>query len=1516
MFDRSCLGALLLAGLVLPLAGCGSSNEIDSITITPATQSLAVGAHAQFTAIGTIDHGSHPASTENITDTATWASSSTSVATVSSSGVVTAVGAGSATITASTPGYNGTVSGTATVTVTGGTGGGGSSEPITAVTLIPSSQSVASPTETGQFIALGTSGSSGLDVDITNQVSWSSSDTTVATVSKGGLVTGSAVGSSTITALYKNPDATVVTGTAVFTVSGTSVVPGNLISLQIVPGNQAVAAPGGYAQYVAIGTFSGNPLVTRDMTNLVAWSASEPEVATVSPSGLATGLAEGATAILAIGTNPDGSVVTTTATFTVTGSSASVGVLTSIAISPSSQTVSTAGQTAQFVAIGTYSGNPTTTRDLTNEVTWISSSTAVGTVNSSGLATAKGAGTTAITAVGKSPDGSAVTGAATFTVTGSAAGSGVLTSLAITPTSQTVGVTGETAQFIAIGTYSGTPTTTRDLTNQVTWISAEPSVGTISSSGLATGTGVGTTAITAIAKNADGTVVTGAATFTVSASSVASGVLTAVSIIPNAQTVAVTGDQAQFIAIGTYSGSPTTSRDLTNQVTWVSGQPSVGTINSSGLATGTGVGTTAITAIAKNADGTVVTGAATFTVTGASVTPGILTTLTITPSAQTVPVPGATAQFIAIGTYSGTPNTTKDLTNQVTWISSQAAVGTINSSGLATGVGAGTTTITAEAKASNGTVVTGAATFTVTGVSSEPLLSMSIIPTSQSVATPGQTGQFIAIGTYAASPVTRDITSLVTWSSSAIQVATISNAAGSNGLATAVGPGTTAITAIGKNPDGSVVTGSATFTVTGSTIVEPLLSLTISPASQAVAMPGQTGQFIAIGTYSVAPYTRDLTTSVTWISSQPEVATISNTAGSNGLATGVSQGATAITAEAKNPDGTLVTASAAFTVTGAVTEPLLSIAIIPASQTVSIPGEQAQFIAIGTYSGNPSLTKDITNSVTWVSSDVKVGTISNTAGTNGLATGVNVGTTAITAIGTNPDGSVVTGAATFTVTGSTSEPLIGISIIPNSQSVAGPGVQGQFIAIGTYSGNPTTTKNITNNVVWSSSVPSVATIDASTGLATAVNQGTTAITAIGTNPDGTVVTGTATFTVTGSATEPLLAVTIIPASQTVSTPGETGQFIAIGTYSGNPGLTKDITTQVKWISSDTTVGIVSNAAGTNGLATGLDVGTTAITAEATNPDGSVVIGGATFTVTGIAQEPLQSISIIPNAQAVAGTNQTGQFVAIGTYSSAPFTRNLTDTVTWSSSTIAVATISNAAGSQGLATAVGPGVTGITAIASNPDGSLVTATGTFTVTGTATEPLLSITIIPASQSVSSLNETSQFIALGTFSTNPTIRDLTDQVTWLTSDATVGTVSPTGLATAHGTGSTAITAYTKNPDGTVVTGAATFSVNGGGAPQYAALTVDLVGQTAADGTVTADDPNTTTQVIDCTVAGGAAGCSATFPVGSTVTLTATPTSPAKFSGWSANCTPTAALNPTGPNSCKVTLPDVATVSAIFN
>ena len=425
MQDRFITPALLPFALVLIVAGCTNPLVI-SLAVSPTTQTLPVGQTAQFTATGTYGHGAnHPTSTQDETNLVTWSSSSPSVATISATGLATAVAPGTTTITASINGFTGLVRATSTLTVTGsgvGTGTTPTSD-VTSITVIPGSQSVAAPGGVATFIPIGTE-STGTTINLTGEVAWASSSSQIATIDSTGTATAVSQGSTTITAVYTNADKTVATGTASFQVLASA--SEKVTALTIFPGTQSATSLGQQGQFTVLGTEGG---VQYDLTGQVVWTSSMPSVATIdtAPSatpGLVTAKAAGSTTIEATYTNKDGSQVVATSGYSVTAGTSPEPLL-SINVVPSGTTVSTKGMTGQYLAFGTFS-TPPLVRDITNEVTWLSLLPEVASINSggtpgeqAGLATAQGyTGNTVIYAedTKSNPDGSVVlSNAQTFT---------------------------------------------------------------------------------------------------------------------------------------------------------------------------------------------------------------------------------------------------------------------------------------------------------------------------------------------------------------------------------------------------------------------------------------------------------------------------------------------------------------------------------------------------------------------------------------------------------------------------------------------------------------------------------------------------------------------------------------------------------------------------------------------------------------------------------------------------------------------------------------------------------------------------------------------------------------------------------------------------------------------------------------------------------------------------------------------------------------------------------------------
>jgi hypothetical protein len=446
-FRKLCLIIPQIAAILL--AGCGGQSQgtiqvnLQSIQISPSNPSVAAGLPQQFKATGKYTDGS----SKDLSASATWSSSNQAAANISSAGLASTKAQGSSTVSTAF----GSVTGKTTLTVT--------SPAIVSISVTPSGRTIAPGTKQN-FSATGSFNDSTSQV-ITSDVSWASDNTAVATVSGNGAATAVASGIANISATMNS-----VTGSAPLNVS-----PATLSSIAVTPAT-AVLAPASTLNYAAIGTYSDGS--TQNISNVVAWSSADTNVATIGASGTATGQSAGSVTITAqLG------AVSSTAGLVVESSA-----LKLITITPATATIPSQIAT-QFSATGTFQDN--SVQNLTNAATWTSAPASVATVsdaNSKGLATGVSPGSATLTAVF-----AGIVGTASIHVT-----SATLNSITISPGSASISL-GNSQQFSATGNFSDG--TTVNLTNQVAWSSSNANVAVIGSNGSAISAGAGTTTITA-----------------------------------------------------------------------------------------------------------------------------------------------------------------------------------------------------------------------------------------------------------------------------------------------------------------------------------------------------------------------------------------------------------------------------------------------------------------------------------------------------------------------------------------------------------------------------------------------------------------------------------------------------------------------------------------------------------------------------------------------------------------------------------------------------------------------------------------------------------------------------------------------------------------------------------------------------------------------------------------------------------------------------------------------------------
>lgn len=209
---------LALAPFLASCSGFFIKPTISSIYVQPSSVTVGVGQNTPLSAFATYSDGTQ---NQISGDSVGWTSSATNIATVTSpGGSVTGVAIGTATITASSQG----VTGTATVTVTLANI---TSLVITTTQGSTQNQTTATINGTTGTLPFYAYANGSAQNDVTQSVTWSSSNTSVATISSGGssgngVATAQAAGTTNITATTKNSTTgqVISSQTIVLTVTG------------------------------------------------------------------------------------------------------------------------------------------------------------------------------------------------------------------------------------------------------------------------------------------------------------------------------------------------------------------------------------------------------------------------------------------------------------------------------------------------------------------------------------------------------------------------------------------------------------------------------------------------------------------------------------------------------------------------------------------------------------------------------------------------------------------------------------------------------------------------------------------------------------------------------------------------------------------------------------------------------------------------------------------------------------------------------------------------------------------------------------------------------------------------------------------------------------------------------------------------------------------------------------------------------------------------------------------------
>ena len=833
-----------------------------AVIITPlSTSSLIVGQSFSLTA------AVKSATGQDLTGVPiTWSSANASVATVSSTGVLTAMKVGSTVISGSV----GTVSSSIAVAIV--------QVPVSSVVVIAKAALLPGDTTTATAIVRDSIGA-----PITGrQVAWATSNPMVATISQNGFINAVGSGAAIITAIVDgaqgfttiqisaNPIATiqvalssntlttlgssaiatatardavgsVLTGRSIaWTSSNPSVatVDANGVVTAVSLGTATIVATGEGKQGsatvtvsqapVAVVTLSLNGAVLISQTTKInallqdaqrntlnnrqiVWASSNPAVVTVTQAGLATGVSTGTAVITAVSEGITGSINISLPQ--------TVGVLASVTLS-SPQTVLQPQQQSTATAVLKDVNNIVTT----GIVSWTSSNPSVASVTSNGVVTALSSGSTTITATS-----GVISGTLSYTVPS-------VSTVTVSTTTPTLQPTQPGQATVTLLGSNAQPA----LNRVMVWSSSNPAVAVVSNTGFISAIASGTADITVTSEGKTGFVV------------VTVPPVNSVTITSPSLTVQPTASISATANLFDASNQPATNR----AITWTSSNPSAVSVTQTGTLTGVAPGTSTITATSEGKSGTITV----------SVPP--VATITVTAPATTrQPGQTVTASFTLLDA-AGQPC----LNRAYAWSSSNTSVATVSSTGVVTPIAAGTTQITMTSEGQTGYV-----TITV-----PPVATVNLTAASTTINGLGSLQVNAALLDASGNAATNRV---ITWSSSNTAVARVST----SGFVTAVSQGSTVITATSEGKSGTITIS----------VVTSVGGVTVSSNATALLV-GQTAQLTAVvldaqgNPSGIQP---------TWTSSAPLKASVSST----GLVTAVNGGSfqnVVFTATAAGSSGT------------------------------------------------------------------------------------------------------------------------------------------------------------------------------------------------------------------------------------------------------------------------------------------------------------------------------------------------------------------------------------------------------------------------------------------------------------------------------------------------------------------------------------------------------------------------------------------------------------------------------------
>lgn len=426
----------LAVGLLTILAACGGEDGTEppvvaTVTVSPTYIELSALGETHQLAVTVLDQHGQPVTGSPVT----WASSDNAVAAVTEIGLVTAIGNGRTTVTAT----SGTATGTVAVTV--------AQLPVS-MDVSPAADTLFAVGDTLRFTARPVDANGNIVANAT--IAWSSTDEAVATIDATGLATAVGDGSADITAMIRG-----LTAAAAVTVAQRPA------RVAVAPSADTILALGDTLR-ISARPLDANDNIVANAT--IAWSSADEAVATVDSTGLVTSIGNGTADITATaGQATGGAAITVSQLFVA------------MDVVPAAKVLFSLGDTLRLVATG-FDPNGHPIADL--GFTWTSNDPAVAAVDSHGLVTAVRTGSTDVFATsGELRDSAGVTVAQ------------LASEVRVTPAVDTLDAVGDTVRLAAVALdRNGHEVEDTDYI----WYAPHPAVVTVDADGLVTATGPGT----------------------------------------------------------------------------------------------------------------------------------------------------------------------------------------------------------------------------------------------------------------------------------------------------------------------------------------------------------------------------------------------------------------------------------------------------------------------------------------------------------------------------------------------------------------------------------------------------------------------------------------------------------------------------------------------------------------------------------------------------------------------------------------------------------------------------------------------------------------------------------------------------------------------------------------------------------------------------------------------------------------------------------------------------------------